>query len=45
MFIEIVRKKVDDVRVALNIFREQLLYNIQNGITEPHKYLNLEHLD
>ena len=39
---EIVRKRVQDVRVALRRFRDKMLENISNGINQPHRYLSLE---
>ena len=34
--LEIVEKKVSDVRVALRKFRDQMLEQIQRGVTNPH---------
>jgi len=41
LLIEIAKKKVSDVRVALRTFRDQMIENIENGFENPHSNLNL----
>lgn len=41
---EIVVKGVDDVRAALKMFRNQMLAQIERGITCPHLSLDLDEL-
>ncbi len=40
LYVEIVRKDVDDVRVALRQFRDQMLDQISKGISTPQLSLN-----
>jgi len=42
LLLEIAKKKVKDVRVALKKFREQMMENIEKGIENPHLHLNLD---
>jgi len=40
--LEIVRKKVKDIRIALRKFRDLMISNIENGVKDPHLNLTLE---
>ncbi|CAD8136077.1 unnamed protein product [Paramecium octaurelia] len=42
LLIQIVQKKIPDVRDALRKFRDQMQKNIENGIQDPHLHLSLD---
>ncbi|CAD8138850.1 unnamed protein product [Paramecium pentaurelia] len=42
LMIQIVQKKIPDVRDALRQFRDQMQKNIENGIQDPHLHLSLD---
>ncbi|CAK78867.1 unnamed protein product (macronuclear) [Paramecium tetraurelia] len=42
LLIQIVQKKIPDVREALRKFRDQMQRNIEAGISDPHLHLSLE---
>lgn len=42
LLVEIARKKVTDVRVALRRFRDQMIENIEKGFDNPHLNLQLD---
>ncbi|CAD8044223.1 unnamed protein product [Paramecium primaurelia] len=42
LLIQIVQKKIPDVREALRKFRDQMQRNIEAGISEPHLHLRLD---
>ncbi|CAD8132360.1 unnamed protein product [Paramecium pentaurelia] len=42
LLIQIVQKKIQDVRDALRKFRDQMQNNIENGISDPHLHLSLD---
>ncbi|CAD8143021.1 unnamed protein product [Paramecium octaurelia] len=42
LLIQIVQKKIPDVRDALRRFRDQMKKNIEDGISDPHLHLSLD---
>ncbi|CAD8076860.1 unnamed protein product [Paramecium sonneborni] len=42
LLIQIVEKKIPDVREALRKFRDQMLKNIEDGVSDPHLHLGLD---
>ncbi|CAK60420.1 unnamed protein product (macronuclear) [Paramecium tetraurelia] len=42
LLIQIVQKKIPDVRDALRRFRDQMQKNIEDGISDPHLHLSLD---